>query len=94
MQHFFKNSFQKTAFYFSLPIILSMFTQQLYNIVDTMIVGRYLGINELAAVGNAGNIIMIFIVVSGGFELGSQILISQYVGKKDLKKFLQGVLIF
>lgn len=90
MQRFFKSAFHKEAFLFSLPIVLSMFAQQLYNIVDTMIVGRFLGINELAAVGNAGSIIMVFIVVSGGIELGSQILVSQYVGKNETAKIASG----
>ena len=67
-----------------------MFTQQFYNVADTMIVGQFLGVDELAAVGNAGTIVMLFIVVSGGIELSSEIIFSRYLGKKDLQKIANG----
>ena len=79
-----KNPFHKKVFFFSIPIILSMFTQQFYNVADTMIVGQFLGVDELAAVGNAGTIVMLFIVVSGGIELSSEIIFSRYLGKKEM----------
>ena len=85
-----KNPFHKKVFFFSIPIILSMFTQQFYNVADTMIVGQFLGVDELAAVGNAGTIVMLFIVVSGGIELSSEIIFSRYLGKKDLQKIANG----
>ena len=85
-----KNPFHKKVFFFSIPIILSMFTQQFYNVADTMIVGQFLGVDELAAVGNAGTIVMLFIVVSGGIELSSEIIFSSYKRKKDLQKIANG----
>lgn len=80
----------KEVFFFSIPLILSMFTQQFYNVADTMIVGRFLGVNELAAVGNAGTMVMLLIVVSGGFEFASEIIFSRYYGKNDLKQIASG----
>ncbi len=87
-----KNPFHQKIFLFSIPIILSMFTQQFYNVADTMIVGQFLGVDELAAVGNAGTIVMLFIVVSGGFELASEIIFSHYLGKNDTTRIAHGTI--
>lgn len=76
---------------FAIPMILSLITQQLYNIADMIIVGKYLGVNELAAVGNAGTIISVLITLSGGLELGSEIIFAKYAGNKKYKDILTGV---
>ena len=52
-----KDSCKKSLVVFAIPIILSLLTQQLYNLCDTLIVGRLLGADMLSAVGNAGTII-------------------------------------
>jgi putative MATE family efflux protein len=59
---------------FSLPVILTMVTTQLYSTVDTMIVGRMLDADALAAVSNASVVLMIFLFISGGMELGANLL--------------------
>lgn len=61
---------------FSLPVILSMLTTQLYSTVDSMIVGLLLDAGALAAVSNATSVLMIFLFVSGGMELGANLLIA------------------
>ncbi len=70
---------------FALPMILSNLFQQLYNIIDSLIVGNYLGTNALAAVGNTGSITAVLVQLSTGFSLGGSIVISQYfgAGKKE-----------
>lgn len=83
---------KKNILLFSMPLILSMITQQLYNIVDTIIVGKYMGINGLAAVGNAGVIIMLIVMISGGLEIGSSVIFSKYVGEKNYKKIRDGAI--
>lgn len=76
----------RKLFPFALPIIFSMVTQQLYNLVDAVIVGRFLGSAQLGAVGNAGSIVMVTAAISGGIELGTQVVFSRFVGKKDFAR--------
>lgn len=82
---------KKTLFNFALPMILSLITQQLYSVVDMIIVGRYLGVNELAAVGNASTILQILITLSGGLEMGSEVIFAKYIGEKKYKDIVIGV---
>ena len=71
---------------FAVPVILSNLFQQLYNLVDSLIVGNYLGPNALAAVGSAGTITAVVIQLASGLSLGASVVISQYfgAGKKEL----------
>ena len=80
-----QSSMNKTLFLFSIPLILSLVTQQLYSVADMVVVGQHLGVKELAAVGNASTIILLFIVISGGIELAVEIIFSRYIGVKDEK---------
>lgn len=61
---------------FAGPIILSMVATQLYTVADTMIVGLCLDANALAAVSNASTVLMVFLFVSGGMELGGGLLLA------------------
>lgn len=76
---------------FALPMLVGMLFQQIYNFVDTIIVGRYLGVNALAAVGSTGSIHFLIIGfcigVCGGFTLP----VAQRFGAKDydgLRKYV------
>ncbi len=80
----------KILFHYALPMILSLITQQLYNVADMIIVGRYLGVNELAAVGNAGTIVSILITLSGGLEMGSEVIFAKYNGAKRYQDIVSG----
>lgn len=71
---------KKKVWAFSLPMISELFVQQLYSVIDMAIIGRYLGARELGAVGNATNIIMLFLVVSGGFEMAVDVMVSRLLG--------------
>lgn len=75
----------KTLLIFSMPIIAGMLLQTAFSIVDAFFVGM-LGPLELAAVSIAFPIIFIFIAISSGLEIGTNALVSQAVGKNDLKK--------
>lgn len=86
-----KDSCKKSLVVFSIPMILSLLTQQFYNICDTLIVGRLLGADMLSAVGNAGTIISITTIVCGGFELGGQMLFSEAMGQKNYGVIKKGV---
>lgn len=60
---------------YALPIILSMVATQFYAVADTMIIGLRLDADALAAVSNASTVLMIFLFISGGMELGGGLLV-------------------
>ena len=68
---------------FTLPMLLGNIAQQLYNTVDSVVVGRYVGDNALAAVGSAGPIFNLLIVLFIGISVGAGILVSQYFGARN-----------
>lgn len=69
---------------FSVPLLVGNLFQQLYNIVDSAIVGRYLGSDKLAAVGATGSITYLFYALCIGLATGAGILIAQRFGAKDI----------
>lgn len=70
----------KRLWLFSLPMLLSVAFQQIYNIADSMIAGRFVGEDALAAVGASYPITMIFMAVAMGCNIGCSVVISQYFG--------------
>lgn len=70
---------------FSFPLLLGNLAQQLYNTVDSMVVGKYVGDNALAAVGASGPLLNFLILFFVGISTGVNIMVSQYFGgrKKD-----------
>ncbi|QGU95788.1 MATE family efflux transporter [Clostridium bovifaecis] len=86
-----KGNIRKTLFSFALPMVFSLITQQLYSVVDMIIIGRYLGVNELASVGNAASVVQILITLSGGLEMGSEVIFAKYIGEKKYEDIIIGV---
>lgn len=68
---------------FALPTLLSQIFQQLYNTVDSLIVGRYLGDEALAAVSSSGTLIFLLISFFVGLSAGASVAISRYFGAGD-----------
>lgn len=68
---------------FTVPMLLGNIAQQLYNTVDSVVVGKYVGDNALAAVGSAGPILNLLIVLYIGISMGASIKVSQYFGARD-----------
>ena len=68
---------------FTLPMLLGNVAQQLYNTVDSIVVGKYVGDNALAAVGSAGPILNLIIVLFIGVSMGASIMVSQFFGARD-----------
>ncbi len=68
---------------FSLPLLIGNLAQQLYNTVDSIVVGKYVGDTALAAVGTAGPILNLLLVLLIGVATGASIMASQYFGAKD-----------
>ncbi|MBR5090398.1 MAG: MATE family efflux transporter [Ruminiclostridium sp.] len=76
---------------FTLPLLFGNLFQQFYNIVDSVIVGRYLGSNALAAVGATGSITYLFYTLCIGLSIGTGILIAQHFGaggEENVKKLI------
>lgn len=69
---------------FSVPLLIGNLFQQLYNVVDSAIVGKYLGSDALAAVGSTGSITYLFYTLCIGLATGAGILIAQRFGAGDL----------
>lgn len=68
---------------FTVPMLLGNIAQQLYNTVDSIVVGKYVGDNALAAVGSAGPILNLLIVLYIGISVGAGIMVSQYFGARN-----------
>ena len=68
---------------FSIPMIIGNVAQQLYNTVDSIVVGKYVGDNALAAVGSASPILNLLLVLFVGISMGASIMVSQYYGARD-----------
>lgn len=78
-----KGNISKTLILFALPMIAGNLLQQFYNIADTLIVGRVLGRNALAAVGSAYTLMTFLTSIFLGLSMGSGALFSIYRGKND-----------
>ena len=78
-----------TVLFFAIPMILSNLFQQLYNVIDTIIVGKQLGTDALAAVGSASSITAVFVQLATGLALGGSIVIAQYFGADKKNKIWQ-----
>jgi putative MATE family efflux protein len=76
----------KIIFLFAIPMLLGHILQQLYSMVDSAIVGKFLGKEALAAVGASFPIIFTLIALIVGIASGGMVVISQYFGAKDMEK--------
>ena len=76
---------------FALPIFLSQVFQQLYNTADTLIVGRFLGTNALAAVSSSGTLIFLLVSFFNGTSMGAGVVVSKYFGAKDSDKISSAI---
>ena len=70
---------------FCLPLFGSIIFQQLYNIADSFVAGKFIGEDALAAVGNSYEITLVFIAFAFGCNIGCSVIVSQLFGAKRLK---------
>ena len=75
----------KQLLFFFFPILLGSFFQQMYNTVDTIIVGRFVGTQALAAVGSTGPLINLINGFFIGLSSGATVILSQAYGADDRK---------
>lgn len=76
---------------FAGPVFLSQVFQQLYNTVDSLIVGRYLGTEALAAISSSGTLIFLMISFFMGTSMGASVVISRYFGAGDSEKVSRAI---
>lgn len=81
----------KEMLFFAIPLILGNLFQQLYNTVDSIIVGNYIGSEALAAVGSSGSVIGLLIGFCIGASAGAGVVISQFFGAQDKEGVKQSV---
>lgn len=74
---------EKVLWQFCLPLFGSIIFQQLYNIADSFVVGKFVGENALAAVGNSYEITLIFIAFAFGCNIGCSVIVSRLFGTKE-----------
>ncbi|MFA8435788.1 MAG: MATE family efflux transporter [Marinifilaceae bacterium] len=91
MKDFTQGNEAKLIFNFTLPMLLGNVFQQLYNIVDSVIVGNILGKEALASVGASFPIIFTLIALVIGIGSGFSIVISQYFGAKDIDRVKRAI---
>lgn len=68
---------------FTIPMIIGNIAQQLYNTVDSIVVGKFVGDNALAAVGSASPIFNLLLVLFIGISVGTSVMVSQYFGARE-----------
>ena len=76
---------------FALPLLIGNLFQQAYNLADSIIVGRFIGADALAAVGATGSISFLFFSVCNGISSGGGIITAQYFGNGDADKVKRAI---
>lgn len=71
---------------FTIPMLIGNIAQQLYSAVDSVIVGKYVGDNALAAVGSAAPVLNLLLVLFIGISMGASIMVAQYFGARQRKE--------
>lgn len=82
---------QSVLWKFTIPMFISVVFQQMYNIADSVIAGKFAGEDALAAVGASYPITMIFMAVAVGCNIGCAVVISQFFGAKDYDRMKTAV---
>ena len=78
-----KGSIAKQIIGYAVPIFIGYLFQQLYNTMDALIVGNFLGQNALAAVTGVGSLIFLFVGFFNGFATGASVIIANAIGAQD-----------
>jgi len=91
MKDFTQGKIPRQIFYFALPIVFSSLLQQLYSIVDSVFIGRFVGKEGLAAIGASFPLIFALISFVIGIGSGFTVVISQYLGAKRIESVKKAV---
>lgn len=71
-------------FFFALPMVAGNLFQQLYNMVDTAVVGKFVGEDAVAAVGSSFPIVFLSVAVASGLSMGCNVVVSQLFGARRI----------
>ena len=71
---------------FAFPVLMGLLLQQLYNTVDTIVVGNFTGEAALSAVGTTASFVFLMLAVATGFSAGNGVLVAQHFGARDMRK--------
>lgn len=82
---------ERVLWSFCIPLFGSVIFQQLYNIADSLVAGKFIGENALAAVGNSYEVTLIFIAFAFGCNIGCSVIVSQLFGARDYAKMKTAV---
>lgn len=82
---------RRVLWLFSLPLLGSIIFQQLYNIADSFVAGKFIGDNALAAVGNAYEVTLIYLAFTFGCNVGTSVIVSQLFGGKRYRELKAAV---
>ena len=82
---------QTVLWKFCMPLFGSIIFQQLYNIADSLVAGKFIGENALAAVGNSYEITLIFIAFAFGCNMGCSVVVSKLFGARNYKEMKTAV---
>ena len=82
---------RRVLWLFSLPLLGSIIFQQLYNIADSFVAGKFIGDNALAAVGNAYEVTLIYLAFTFGCNVGTSVIVSQLFGGKRYRELKTAV---
>lgn len=77
---------------FAVPMLIASIFQQFYQVVDTLIVGRYLGADALAGVGSTGTLTFLLLNFALGMANGGGLILAQCFGRKDRRKMRESIL--
>ena len=75
----------KLLFLFAMPMRLGNLFQQLYNMVDSMVVGKFVGEDALAAVGSSFPVVFLAVAIASGLSMGCTVVISQLYGAGQIQ---------
>ena len=91
MQDFTSGNEGKLIFKFAAPMLIGNIFQQLFSVVDSIVVGKFIGKEALAAVGASFPVIFIMVSMIIGLVMGTTVVISQYFGAKDYVKVKRAI---
>ena len=77
---------ERVLWRYCIPLLGSVIFQQLYNIADSLVAGKYVGKNALAAVGNSYEITLIYMAFAFGCNMGCSVIAAQFFGAKNYRK--------
>lgn len=86
-----EGSILKGLFYFAVPLFLGQLLQQLYNVIDSLVIGNFASNDAFAAVSSAGNTVFLIVGFCNGLSIGGGVIISRYFGAKDHENTVKAV---